>query len=104
MAAAAGLTTGEKGGAQMGNRFDGGYGGRGENQMNFGKSNGINEMRELVEMLSKLNPMAHEFVPPSLVNNHGNIFSNGGFKPPNNFGMFNPNGNPNGMIKRVTEE
>ncbi|CAI0397574.1 unnamed protein product [Linum tenue] len=99
-AAADGLTAGEKGGAQMGNGFDGGYGGSGENQMNFGKSNGSNEMRELVEMLSKLNPMAQEFVPPSLVNNHGNVFGNGGFKNPNNFGMLNPNGNPNGMIKR----
>ncbi|CAL1404410.1 unnamed protein product [Linum trigynum] len=113
-AAAAGLTTGENGGAQMGNGFDGnqqrppasmdqssgGYGGGGGNQMDFGNSNGAKEMRELVEMLSKLNPMAQEFVPPSLVNNQGNIFGNGGFKHPNNFGMLNPNGNPNGMIKR----
>nr|KAJ0205604.1 hypothetical protein LSAT_V11C500252990 [Lactuca sativa] len=28
------------------------------------------EMRDLAEMLSKLNPMAAEFVPPSLSNNH----------------------------------
>ncbi|XP_049393967.1 polyadenylate-binding protein-interacting protein 12-like isoform X1 [Solanum stenotomum] len=29
------------------------------------------EMRDLEEMLSKLNPMAEEFVPPSLSSNHG---------------------------------
>lgn len=29
-----------------------------------------NEMRDLVEILSKLNPMAEEFVPPSLANHH----------------------------------
>lgn len=29
------------------------------------------EMRDLEEMLSKLNPMAEEFVPPSLSTNHG---------------------------------
>ncbi|CAN4085634.1 unnamed protein product [Withania somnifera] len=49
---------------------------------NFQKMNGVdltrnggegfnNEMRDLEEMLSKLNPMAEEFVPPSLSTNHG---------------------------------
>lgn len=32
------------------------------------------EMRDLAEMLSKLNPMAEEFVPPSLSNN---VYNNG---------------------------
>ncbi|KAL8095642.1 polyadenylate-binding protein-interacting protein 12-like [Apium graveolens] len=34
------------------------------------------EMRDLEEMLSKLNPMAKEFVPPSFVNNYGPILQN----------------------------
>ncbi|KAL1813678.1 hypothetical protein ACET3Z_023743 [Daucus carota] len=34
------------------------------------------EMRDLQEMLSKLNPMAQEFVPPSFVNNYGPILHN----------------------------
>ncbi|CAK9141587.1 unnamed protein product [Ilex paraguariensis] len=36
------------------------------------------EMRDLAEMLSKLNPMAEEFVPPSLVNHHGLVPQSGG--------------------------
>ncbi|KAK4362865.1 hypothetical protein RND71_018106 [Anisodus tanguticus] len=38
------------------------------------------EMRDLEEMLSKLNPMAEEFVPPSLSTNHGGVvpFTPGG--------------------------
>ncbi|KAK4351024.1 hypothetical protein RND71_030337 [Anisodus tanguticus] len=31
------------------------------------------DMRDLEEMLSKLNPMAEEFVPPSLATNHGGV-------------------------------
>ncbi|KAK1366392.1 Polyadenylate-binding protein-interacting protein 11 [Heracleum sosnowskyi] len=34
------------------------------------------EMRDLEEMLSKLNPMAKEFVPPSFVNSYGPILHN----------------------------
>lgn len=34
------------------------------------------EMRDLEEMLSKLNPMAKEFVPPSFVNSYGPILQN----------------------------
>lgn len=40
------------------------------------------EMRDLAEMLSKLNPMAEEFVPPSLSNN--NNFTAPLFLPPSN--------------------
>ncbi|KAH9780338.1 polyadenylate-binding protein-interacting protein 11 [Citrus sinensis] len=46
------------------------------------------EMRDLVDMLSKLNPMAAEFVPPSLAN--GQIFNfNPAFFGPNGFGYTN---------------
>ncbi|CAL1404408.1 unnamed protein product [Linum trigynum] len=111
--AAAGSRTGENGGTQMPNGFDssqqqpsmmavaqsgGGFGGGGANQMNFAKANGANDMSELVEMLSNLNPMAQEFVPPSLANNHG--FWGNGFGYANNFGMLNPIGNDNGNTKR----
>ncbi|CAN0922731.1 Polyadenylate-binding protein-interacting protein 10 [Linum grandiflorum] len=69
-----------------------------DHQMNFAKVNGANDMSELVDMLSKLNPMAQEFVPPSLAKNHA--FWDNGFGYPNNFGMLNPNGNANGNTKR----
>ncbi|XP_050236260.1 polyadenylate-binding protein-interacting protein 11-like [Mercurialis annua] len=70
-------------------------------QMQKGKpSNGLNDMSDLVEILSKLNPMAQEFVPPSLVNNLVDILDNG-FGYTNNFGvqtnLVNGNGN---SIKR----
>ncbi|KAI9107193.1 hypothetical protein K1719_021802 [Acacia pycnantha] len=41
-------------------------------------------MRDLEELLSKLNPMAEEFVPPSLTNHHG-FFGHAGLSYPNNF-------------------
>lgn len=55
------------------------------------------KMRDLEEMLSKLNPMAEEFVPPSL-SNHKTLLPSGGHPSyTNNFGMqINPgiaNGN-----------
>ncbi|ONK71675.1 uncharacterized protein A4U43_C04F11190 [Asparagus officinalis] len=50
------------------------------------------EVKKLQELLSKLNPMAEEFVPPSLV-------SNGGGSYPNGFVM--QNGFPNGGIGRI---
>lgn len=60
------------------------------------------EIRDLEEMLSKLNPMAKEFVPPSL-SSYGSIGGNGN----NNFGVVNnflmqPNagGNVNGYTGR----
>lgn len=51
------------------------------------------DMRELSELFSKLNPMAKEFVPPSLSNgnnHHHSMFNGGGG------GFFPNNGNRNG--------
>ncbi|MED6124818.1 Poly(A) RNA polymerase cid13 [Stylosanthes scabra] len=42
------------------------------------------QMRNLAELLSKLNPMAQEFVPSSLAKNHGYLPGAGGFGFPNN--------------------
>ena len=58
------------------------------------------DMRELRDLFSKLNPMAEEFVPPSLSSNHG---VNGGF---NNFAILHNaadggrQGNINGLAAR----
>ncbi|CAN6718414.1 unnamed protein product [Malus baccata var. baccata] len=49
------------------------------------------DMRELRELFSKLNPMAEEFVPPSLANGHG---LNAGFV---NMALMMQNGNGNGQ-------
>ncbi|KAK4796515.1 hypothetical protein SAY86_028841 [Trapa natans] len=50
-----------------------------------GKS-GLSDMRKLAEILTKLNPMAEEFVPPSIAyNNIGFNLVNGGFGYPSNF-------------------
>ncbi|KAL6536587.1 Poly(A) RNA polymerase cid13 [Orobanche gracilis] len=47
---------------------------------NEGEDGFKKEMRELEEMFSKLNPMAREFVPPSLVNNpYMNMQTNGAY-------------------------
>ncbi|GMJ13621.1 CTC-interacting domain 11 [Hibiscus trionum] len=46
--------------------------GRSNNTMMQNGFNEKNEMSDLVEILSKLNPMAEEFVPPSLANHHLN--------------------------------
>ncbi|RZC57267.1 hypothetical protein C5167_004568 [Papaver somniferum] len=51
------------------------------------------DMRDLEELLSKLNPMAEEFVPPSLSNN-GSVVGAGFYL--NNFAMHSNNGNGNG--------
>ncbi|KAI4338037.1 hypothetical protein L6164_016392 [Bauhinia variegata] len=101
--------------AQMRNGFDSNgvqnqqmvvnNGGYGINQMSNGVMNGENggesfkrDMRDLEELLSKLNPMAEEFVPPSLTNNHGYL-GGGGFGFANNFVLHtnygNASGNPN---------
>ncbi|KAJ8760827.1 hypothetical protein K2173_021865 [Erythroxylum novogranatense] len=61
-------------------------------------SNGANNMNDLVEMLSKLNPMAEEFVPPSLASNHGYLA--GGFGYTNNFVVQNNHGNANGHTNK----
>lgn len=57
------------------------------------------DMRELEEMFSKLNPMAEEFVPPSLSNNGFNV---GYFTDTNNSPMNinNRNGDVNGIMGR----
>lgn len=48
------------------------------NGTNFGSTVVKSDVQKLVEILSKLNPMAEEFVPPSLVYNHGHM-GDGGF-------------------------
>ncbi|KAM7463625.1 hypothetical protein LguiA_031746 [Lonicera macranthoides] len=61
------------------------------------------EMRDLEEMLSKLNPMAEEFVPPSLTNNHRLVVPlNGGLfgYSANNFVMQRSSGVINGNNTR----
>lgn len=64
-------------------------------------ANGLSDMRELVEILSKLNPMAEEFVPPSVVYNHvGFNLVNGGFGYPINFVLQPDNPLANGYSGR----
>ncbi|KAE9604061.1 hypothetical protein Lal_00002130 [Lupinus albus] len=60
------------------------------------------DMRDLEEFLSKLNPMAEEFVPPSLTNNFGYLAGPdaAGFGYPNNFLFPNNYGNVNGQNNR----
>ena len=58
------------------------------------------DMRDLAELLSKLNPMAEEFVPPSLAKNHGIMAGGGGFGYANNFLIQADFGNANGQLNR----
>ncbi|KAL6957768.1 poly(A) polymerase Cid12 [Sarracenia purpurea var. burkii] len=58
------------------------------------------EMRDLEEMLSKLNPMAEEFVPPSLANHRPVPPSGGHLGYPNNFVMQTNSGIANGNTAR----
>ncbi|KAJ7965261.1 Polyadenylate-binding protein [Quillaja saponaria] len=81
-------------------------GGYGINQRSNGVRNGEDagdsfkrDMRDLEELLSKLNPMAEEFVPPSLAKNQG-YFGGGGFGFTNNFLLHTNYGNPNGNTNR----
>ncbi|XP_056690475.1 polyadenylate-binding protein-interacting protein 11-like [Spinacia oleracea] len=72
---------------------------------NGGEKGFKKEIRDLQEMLSKLNPMAKEFVPPSLVNcvNNNNVMYNSNFGYVNNFLTPPPNaaaGNVNGFPGR----
>ena len=76
------------------------------NQMSTGVRNGEDggesfkrDMRDLEELLSKLNPMAEEFVPSSIMNNHGYL-GGGGFGYPNNFVLQTNYGNANGQTNR----
>ncbi|CAL0305392.1 unnamed protein product [Lupinus luteus] len=75
-----------------------GYGGvNGEN----GDENFKRDIRDLEELLSKLNPMAEEFVPPSLTKNLGYLAAPGAeFGYPNNFVLPNSYGNVNGQNNR----
>lgn len=71
------------------------------------------DMRELQELFSKLNPMAEEFVPPSLAGSNNNLIQlgiNGAFFANNS--IFLPNGNDtrngghvngNGILRRVVK-
>ncbi|XWS61407.1 hypothetical protein CRYUN_Cryun07bG0123600 [Craigia yunnanensis] len=73
-----------------------------------------NDMSDLVEILSKLNPMAEEFVPPSLANHHKNLnddhdqnqnqdnrfLENGFGYSTNNFVVHANSGNANGHTNR----
>lgn len=77
------------------------------NQNNHGSDGGDDfkrDMRELQELFSKLNPMAEEFVPPSLAktngNNHGVNGFNGGVFANNSIILHNNNGR-NGASRRV---
>lgn len=80
--------------------------GYGINQMSNGVRNGDDggesfkrDMRDLEELLSKLNPMAEEFVPPSLTKNYG-FLGGGGFGYTNNFLLHANYGNANGHANR----
>ncbi|KFK45036.1 hypothetical protein AALP_AA1G335900 [Arabis alpina] len=72
------------------------------------RSDGVVGMRELQDLFSKLNPMAEEFVPPSLTKQGGNGGLNGGFFTSagsffrnNGFGAAgNGYGNENGGFRR----
>lgn len=57
------------------------------------------DMRDLEEFLSNLNPMAEEFVPPSLTNSHG-FLGGGGFGYTNNFLLHANFANANGLANR----
>lgn len=57
------------------------------------------DIRDLEELLSKLNPMAEEFVPPSLANGHG-WPAGGAFGYANNFVLQPSFGNANGNAGR----
>ncbi|KAK1306195.1 Polyadenylate-binding protein 2 [Acorus calamus] len=77
-------------------RMNGGDGGNGIDSEDFKR-----DMRDLEELLSKLNPMAKEFVPPSLANNShglgGGFYQNSSNNIMDHFGVHNSeNGNGNG--------
>lgn len=67
-----------------------------------GSVNGLNkdDMKELVDMLSKLNPMAKEFVPPSVAHSNGLNHQNAGYGYPSNFELQPNAANGNGFIGR----
>ncbi|KAI3453302.1 hypothetical protein Pfo_009965 [Paulownia fortunei] len=71
---------------------------------NEGEEGFKREMRELEEMFSKLNPMAQEFVPPSLATSNVTMKINGGYFAENiaaaNFMYLNGFANNNGNMGR----
>lgn len=76
-------------------------GGYGTDQSSNGDENFKHDMRDLEELLSKLNPMAQEFIPLSLANNQGFTLP-GGFGYTNNLLLHTNSGNVNGFMgKRV---
>ncbi|XP_061340484.1 polyadenylate-binding protein-interacting protein 12-like [Gastrolobium bilobum] len=81
-----------------------GYGTNGVGNGENGNESFKREMRDLEELLSKLNPMAEEFVPTwatSLTNNHGYLAGPGaGFGYANNFMLHDNYGNDNGQTNR----
>ncbi|KAL5737078.1 hypothetical protein ACOSP7_031530 [Xanthoceras sorbifolium] len=84
----------------------GGYVDESDNQMENLDGYKSHEMRDLVEMLSKLNPLAEEFVPPSIANGHNNFnlnpayFGGNGFGYGNNFVINTNSVNTNGNTPR----
>ncbi|KAL1315010.1 hypothetical protein HN51_041806 [Arachis hypogaea] len=83
------------GGFKMGHQIGNGVMNGGEDGESFKR-----EMRDLAELLSKLNPMAEEFVPSSLAKNHGYLPGAGGFGFPNNLLLPANFGNANGQPNR----
>ncbi|KAK9914578.1 hypothetical protein M0R45_038350 [Rubus argutus] len=72
-------------------------GGYGTDQSSNGEENFKHDMRDLEELLSKLNPMAQEFIPLSLANNQGFTLP-GGFGYTNNLLLHTNSGNVNGFM------
>ncbi|KAM5557784.1 hypothetical protein ABKV19_024903 [Rosa sericea] len=72
-------------------------GGYGTDQSSNGDENFKRDMRDLEELLSKLNPMAQEFIPLSLANNQGFALP-GGFGYTNNLLLQANSGNGNGFM------
>lgn len=84
------------------NNNSGGGGGGGGDHRSDGGDDYRRDMRELQELFSKLNPMAEEFVPPSLANTNNNNSSqlgvNGGFFANNSIFLPNSNSPRNGGL------
>lgn len=99
------------GNGQMSNGYEHGVqksgGFKGTNKMSNGNlddgsdQNFKKDMRDLVEILSRLNPMAEEFVPPSIsqhphhIGNQNHRFPGNGFGYANNFAVRTDSGNGN---------
>ncbi|GMN44312.1 hypothetical protein TIFTF001_013507 [Ficus carica] len=74
---------------------------RDDERGNNGDESFKQDMRDLEYLLSKLNPMAEEFVPPSLGKIHGYPFGGAGFGYAGNLSLpANNSANANGLISR----